>query len=189
MGLYEPKSCCICFDTKNGSLILASLTLIYSILTILNALSGHLALTVSVVWDEVTKDSPPEIQQYKENFILYALIATLAWNALLMILSCLLIHGVRKDRPGLMLPYLAWCWTRLTMEVVCSLIITGLAFYFQLGVLFIATAGLIICIGIETYFVLVINAYHKEVKRSLSQDHQLLNEEFDNDNYEYKVKV
>ncbi|CAL4122589.1 unnamed protein product [Meganyctiphanes norvegica] len=189
MGLYEPKSCCICFDTKNGSLILASLTLIGSILNILNALSGQLSASLSAVWDQINKDSPSEYQQYKENFILYAVIATLAWNGLLMTLSCLLIHGVRKDRPGLMLPFLAWSWTRITMEVLCSLFVTGLAIYTQEPLIFIGTFVLAICITIETYFVLVINAYHKQVKRSLSEDHQLLREEFDNDNFDYKVKV
>jgi len=191
MGLYEPKSCCICFDTKNGSLILASLTLIYSILNILNAVSGQLALTMSVVWDQMAKDRsmPPEYQQYKDTIILYAVIITLAWNGLLVTLSSLLIHGVRKDRPGLMLPFLAWSWTRLVMECLCGVLVTGVAFYTTEPVIFIATVLVMIFISIDAYFVLVINAYHKQVKRSLSEDHQLLREEFDNDNFDYKVKV
>jgi len=191
MGVYEPKSCCICFDTKNGSLILASITLIVSICNILNAASGQLADGISHVWDRMTEEKqiPPDFQQYKDNVIMYAVIATLAWHSLLGALSCLLIHGVRKDRPGLILPYLAWTWTRLIMYVICGLIITSLVFYVQEPDLLILIAGLAILISIEAYFVLVINAYYKEVKRSLSEDHQLLREEFDNDNYDYDYKV
>lgn len=191
MGIYEPKSCCICFDTRNGSLILASITLIVSILNFLNAMSGQLANTLDTVWNRKTtsEEIPPEYQQYKASFIMYAVIATLVWNSLLAVLSCLLIHGVRKNRPGLMLPYLAWSWTRLVMYVICGLIMTSLVFYVQEPELMILIVALTILITVEAYFVLVINAYHKQVKRSLSEDHQLLREEFDNDNYEYDYKI
>merc|ERR1712179_221915 len=134
--------------------------------------------TINEVWDLKTKDHqiPPDYQQYKDNVIMYVVIATLVWNSLLGILSCLLIHGVRKDRPGLILPYLAWTWTRLVMYVICGLLITSLIFYVQEPELLIIIVFLTILISIEAYFVLVINAYYKEVKRSLSEDHQLLRE-------------
>ncbi|CAL4093737.1 unnamed protein product [Meganyctiphanes norvegica] len=186
MRLYEPKSCCNCIGIKKGSLTVSILTLIASLLNIALACSGINAFVVGFAWDMITNDVNVSVSDYewheknqnrKRNFIVYAMIFQMAWNILLGVLSCLLIHGIRKDRPRLMFPFLAWSCPRIATEVIFAIFLFGLDIYMQKPYFSFDAIVFIICTCIEIYFVLVINAYYKQVKRTLSEDHHELKAE------------
>ena len=190
MGLYKPNGCCICFDTKNGSLIQASLILIYAILRILIAVGClFVYLNIGLISFLVTHQNDNVIEVYIQSFsifILSAIIITIVWNIFLLTISCFLIHGVRRDVPELMLPFLAWSWFQVAIDVILGLFVTGMAFYLQEPIICIVIVALVILVSFEIYSVLVVNAYHKEVKQNIL--HQSRREELDNNNV-YKNNV
>lgn len=165
MGLYEPKSCCICFDTKNGSLILGSLSLILTVI----------GLILNADWD---------------HNMLYS------WIPLLLsgVCSSLLIHGIRTDDPGLMVPYLILQRVAIILLILATLAAFGFGIYLADRYVFmIHLPSILPCIltliGIQIYCHLVVYAYHKQLKRALSEEHHKLQEERINDGDEKMMKV
>merc|ERR1711915_718451 len=105
MGLRESNTCCFCFDTKAGCLILASLSLAGSLLSILLSCNEVPAFMIEAALDPWVKDHNIDDGQLRV-ICMSVVIAVLTYFSLAGLFSILLIHGIRKDRPRLMLPYL-----------------------------------------------------------------------------------
>lgn len=153
------NSCCCCCTTRTGTLTLGILSLISSILSIVAI------IFVLVTWDEIKRDLKKEYPADAEDldklfevaFIALIVLAILLF--FVMITASMLIHGVRKMRAGLLLPYLVLTViglvTSLALDI--SIMVSGKQLVF--GIIHIITNTLL---GI--YFFLVVLSHYQELK-------------------------
>ncbi|XP_068248754.1 uncharacterized protein [Palaemon carinicauda] len=125
------RGCCFCYDLKVGSKIIGILSLVGALLNSLtlagtlvifvflglgadavNTLSKHLEKAANDYEDEyvdVREDQPPTIMELflahitSVTIVLYVLLALCIF---MIITSSMLIHGVKNDRRGLLLPFI-----------------------------------------------------------------------------------
>lgn len=130
---------CLCFDLRTGTLIIAVVSMIVS--------CGDIVLSVLLfTCEQDCKFAIPVLVKIFLQFLCH------------LITSSLLIHGVRKNRPGLMTPYLAW-------EIGFSITLVGFAVdlqtlqgaSFEDVVFFYLAAAVLLC------FVAVVKSYQKQV--------------------------
>ncbi|KAL7645257.1 UNVERIFIED_CONTAM: hypothetical protein RMT77_003643 [Armadillidium vulgare] len=164
--LPEPESFCFCIDLKIGSLIIAIFSLLGSIINILTWVSGirgyQLSQLMYQLYDFDQCDA--DCQDFVYMTIVWVAIIVLALDGLHVIMCSLLIHGIRKDRPKLFLPYLSWLVTRLVINI--GLLIT-LVILFRTKIILIISFVMVIalCFLLDLYFFLVINAHKNQIMR------------------------
>ncbi|XP_063611383.1 uncharacterized protein LOC134785059 [Penaeus indicus] len=165
--LWQPKGCC-CFTRRTGSLILASLSVICGIFGILNLVNIY-ANHDQNVDSEVLKFCRENLQaedmgacrDSAKHIVMLGGATLMLIYVIQVIISSLLIHGVSKNDPCLMVPYMI-----LRLIYVILAIIGGAAVCIALIVVGDFSAMSIVAaiafgyIYLETYFLLVVRAHY-----------------------------
>merc|ERR1712002_1106318 len=95
-----------------------------------------------------------------------------------VIFSCCLIHGIRKNKTRLMVPYMIWMIVGISILIIMALALMGLFMYVGAVQVVLILAVLFGAITfLETYFLLVIRALYYQLKRTKGQAHMTLKEE------------
>ncbi|XP_063848297.1 uncharacterized protein LOC135093233 [Scylla paramamosain] len=169
-------SCCICLDLKVG-------TKIIGILNLIGAIFSSLSMAISLVMvmfldagvstakavNEIhrsrmndddymdTQDQPKQIMELVQEHLSYvkiALYVMLALALLLIITSSMLIHGVRRDRRGLLLPFIVQQLVNIVVFV--GLDIAVLVLFGAHKVIIGSVLSMLVGCLIQLYLVLVV---------------------------------
>jgi len=190
MGAYDPKRCCCCFSMRTGILFLGSVSLIYAIINLLN--TPYLFELSPGVLDTLTEDWPPRYEAHKENIVFFAIISNEVMNAFLLLVSCLLIHGIRKDRPSLLIPYMVWTVTFVILTFVGIVLLAFIVITVQPSEIL---SGIIVALTVFTclqiYNVVCINAYYKQIEHLQYSIYlsQTTYDSVDSNDYQQKYKT
>ncbi|CAL4072949.1 unnamed protein product [Meganyctiphanes norvegica] len=161
MGVFDPKRCC-CFSMRTGILFLGVVSLIYAVVNLL--LTPYL-FDMKQMLDNITENWPDKYKEHKDNIVFTAVISNEVSNAFLLLVSCLLIHGIRKDRPSLLIPFMVWTVTFIILAFVGIVLLLFVVISVQpsttVSELILALA-FITCLQICN--VIAINAYYKQVR-------------------------
>lgn len=170
-------SCCICLDLKVGTKVIGILNLIGAIFS---SISTAISLVMVLFLDtgvSLTKslhelnrnrlnedddymdtyEKPKQILELVQEHIGYvkvALYVMLALTLLLIITSSMLIHGVRTDRRGLLLPFIVQQLVNIVVFV--ALDITVLVLFGAHRVIIGSVLGMLVGCLIQLYLVLVV---------------------------------
>lgn len=170
-------SCCICLDLKVGTKVIGILNLIGAIFSsISTAISLVMVLFLDVgvstakTLHEIhrsrineeddymdTQDQPKQIMELVQEHISYvkiALYVVLALTLLLIITSSMLIHGVRTDRRGLLLPFIVQ--QLVNIMVFVTLDIAVLVIFGAHRVVIGSVLSMLVGCLIQLYLVLVV---------------------------------
>lgn len=188
--VWEPKQCCCGASVKTGTLILGWLGLIGSILHILSLLRA-VALSRSDIEEICTKAAPDFDAHICGKYVVGVLVSA-GLTALVATAICgMLLWGVNKSKPILMLPYL--------ICQVFGIIILGLLgvasfiifiSYGAVGTAFIFLVIVGLCMFLEVYFFLIVRVCYKEVKQhslALSGGSSVPYMEHQDLSYNYKI--
>nr|XP_027237946.1 uncharacterized protein LOC113829059 [Penaeus vannamei] len=166
------SGCCFCFDLKVGSTIIGALNLIgalvnsimFAILLVMVALFGagtRKALEDPVFnedddYADVKEEQKQAIELVLEHMeaVKLALYILLGVSLLCVVTSSMLIHGVRRKRRGLLLPYIVQEVINIIIFIV--LIIGTLVIVGTHQIIVSAVVGVIGGILIHLYFMLVV---------------------------------
>ncbi|XP_037797214.1 uncharacterized protein LOC119592462 [Penaeus monodon] len=182
--LWQPKGCC-CFTRRTGSLILASLSVICGIFGILNLVNIY-ANHDQNVDSEVLKFCRENLQaedmgacrDSAKHIVMLGGATLMLLYVIQVIISSLLIHGVSKNDPCLMVPYMI-----LRLIYVILAITGGAALCIALIVVGdISSMAIVAAIAfgyifLETYFLLVVRAHYLQMRKESGYDHVELEEE------------
>lgn len=152
------NSCCVCFTPRTGTFILGSLTLISSLIVTLLCI---LALGLWSSFKEEIKINPPENFEVDVEdlmkFILLSLIVTLILCLIQIVVSSMLIHGLRKMSPVLMLPYMVMIIINLVFGIVINIALIVEGAVVTYAIIYLITGTMF---GIY-YFVVVFSHYQE----------------------------
>ncbi|KAK7076457.1 hypothetical protein SK128_026043 [Halocaridina rubra] len=168
--VWEPKNCCVCATPKIGTLVLGWLGLIGSALNTVG-LFRYVNTTrddFTAVCKNITKDMDHDIIDTETCVdIFYGSIGVTAVVSVIGIIICgLLIWGVNKYKPAMMMPYLCVKGFGITLAIAAGVLVTGFFIYVQLWlplVLFVVFYGLVVFL--DVYLFLVVRVCYKEVKQ------------------------
>lgn len=165
--LPEPKLFCCCIELRIGSLIIGIFSLLGSIINILTWVSGIRAFQLQQLLYQLYDfdQCDDQCQNFVRMLIVWVAIVVLALDGLHVIMCSLLIHGIRKERPGLFLPYLSWQITRLVISLGLFI---ALVIVFRTHIVLILSFLAVIALtwGLDFYFFLVIYAHRMELRRA-----------------------
>ncbi|XP_068200426.1 uncharacterized protein [Palaemon carinicauda] len=175
MGCWEPKVCCCCTPLKIGTLLLGSISLIFSGIDLVSVIAGAI-INKEQVEPECTEVASrldpnyidPNILTVCTNIVWGTIATCIVLFTAIIILSILLLVGVKKNKPSLMIPYMVGQVIGIFIFGIPSLspsllgIIRGSIIGIVLGlVLFL------IVVSLQVYFLLVVRAYYKELKQQI----------------------
>lgn len=178
--MWEPLGCCFCFTRKTGCLILGTLVLIWSIVNFLHCVHVMAAVDLGESVKEICAQKEYEFQGC-DTVLLKAAIAglviTVVISVVVLFFSSMFIHGIRKEIPCLMVPFIVIELIHTILLVICGVVVIGVLIYVEAwGLFFFMGILLGIAAFLKTYFVLVMRAHYIEVKQSLGQCHRKLEE-------------
>ncbi|XP_066949945.1 uncharacterized protein [Macrobrachium rosenbergii] len=167
--VWEPKTCCCGISVRVGTLVIGWLGLISSIFSLLSWLRF-----VQISYDdfaEVCKEAANEIQQHIDvDVCATAAVSIIAvsgvCSGLFVIISALLLVGVNKNKPTLILPFIVTHGIEIVLS--CLFILLGFALFLHEGIVFAAFIFLLVSgmfLALEVYLFLVVRACYKEVKQ------------------------
>lgn len=169
--LWQPKGCC-CFTRRTGSLILASLSVISGIFGILNLVNIYANHDQNVDLEVVKfcrmnleAEDMGACRDSVKHIVMLGGATLMLLYVIQVIISSLLIHGVSKNDPCLMVPYMI-----LRLIYIILTITGGAALCIALIVVGDLTSMSIVAavafgyIFLETYFLLVIRAHYLQVR-------------------------
>merc|ERR1712055_741851 len=165
MGLPTVEKCCACLELKTGTLILGVINLVGSIiLAIISAvgLAGSAVLASGALDQYIDKDSrmDSESRAAVNTAATFGIVVTsimLIIYILYVVVASMLIHGARKEKPGLMMPWIVLTIVYLIWDIVQ---IIG---YFVSGDWLSAIIGIILfCPGF--YFFICVWSYRKQLQ-------------------------
>ncbi|XP_069163546.1 lysosomal-associated transmembrane protein 4A-like [Procambarus clarkii] len=189
--LWEPTGCC-CFSRRTGSLILGTLVLIGSLLTIVVFSYGLLTVdTEAAIRKECYKSQEKEDCEKLAGYAVATMVAVhMVVATLNVIFSSMLIHGILKEKPCLMIPHMTMRLLSIIFSIIVSAILIGILIYInEWRAVAVFTIICSLWIFILTYFLLVIRAHYLDMKRSVSDIHQLLVEVSDKNDTPIKAKI
>ncbi|XP_042875629.1 lysosomal-associated transmembrane protein 5-like [Penaeus japonicus] len=178
--LWEPKGCC-CFSLRTGSLVLATIVIVFGSLGIINGVGifivGDIHGTIREVCEEDKDMDLEECINLTTPIALGILITKFVLDCVQVVFSIFLIHGILKNKTRYMVPYMIMVLVGIIIMMLVALVMIGFFIYIGVfvGVLIFAFIfGLIIFL--ETYFLLVIRALYLQLKRQKGQHHMVLSE-------------
>ncbi|XP_064102395.1 uncharacterized protein LOC135212671 [Macrobrachium nipponense] len=169
MKVWEPKTCCCGISVRVGTLVIGWLGLISSIFSLLSWLRF-----VQISYDDfakVCKEAANEIQQPIDvDVCATAAVSIIAvsgvCSGLFVIISALLLVGVNKNKPTLILPFIVIHGIEIVLS--CLFILLGFVLLIHEGVAVIAFIFLLVtgmALAVEVYLFLVVRACYNEVKQ------------------------
>ncbi|XP_042878660.1 uncharacterized protein LOC122257439 [Penaeus japonicus] len=182
--IWQPEGCC-CFTRRTGSLILASLSVICGIFGMLNLVNIY-ANHDQNVDSEVKKFCLENLQaedlvacrNSAKHIVMLGGATLMLLYIIQVIISSLLIHGVSKNDPCLMIPYMV---LRLLYVIFAIMIGAGtciaLIVFGELKAMAVIAVVASLYIFLETYFLLVIRAHYLQMRKDSGYDHVELEEE------------
>lgn len=164
--------------------MVGSLALAGAILDLINACAGTFAFVIqylaklkliSCLEDENSSLCSDELNSCAVGFS----IAVLVCESVQAFVCCLLLHGIRKERFKLMVPYMIWSVIRFC--TILGLSVFSIIYYALMPLVVLMLLSPMIILGvIETVYLLFIHAQYREVKRAQCEGHAILEEEFEN---------
>lgn len=181
--MWEPEGCC-CFTRKTGCLILGSLNvgfslLLFIILGILTSVLTTVDIHESI--DEICNRNGREIMENCQDMvykgIVVGLVCCYIGTVIELVFSSMLIHGVRKELPCLMVPKMVMMLIGLILSILSGVVGTVQLAIMNVELMFIHVAihGSLIFLG--TYYLLVMRTHYLELKRGTASIHTALIEE------------
>ncbi|XP_045593850.2 uncharacterized protein [Procambarus clarkii] len=180
MNTWKPTKCCCC-SLRTGSLVVGALALIGAVLDLINGCVGTFAFVInqlaklkliSCLEDE---DSTLCADQSKKYVLAFSF-ALIICEAIQAIVCCMLIHGIRKEKPKFMVPYITWSSVRVGIFITLSVV--SIVIYISMpAVLLALLATMIILALIEVVYLLFVCAHYIEMKQAQCATHVLLEEE------------
>lgn len=155
---------CCCFDLRTGAIIIGVLDLISSCNSILSIFKSFLNLDAIFAPDGPLQSyanesqCDPECMSHIRKIVVIILAVLLVLYILSLTASSLLIHGIRKNKPGLITAYLVKVGFVLGLLAVGVLLSMILVFKSP-GVVFILTLPLSLMFMLMAYFYMVVRDY------------------------------
>jgi len=185
MGFYDLRGCCCCFNLKNGSLIIATLAIIGSCLGLLSGINEALTHQNYDKFEFLLTDENlnfcgnetvcKEYFEYFKSAYVPALVFIFVRNVISLISSSVLVHGIKKERPGLMIPYILLETVELVVGNFAVLILALLVGNPVLVGIFCFL--MMITSILPIYFILVLRSHYYELLRAQGQiPSELVNE-------------
>lgn len=171
--VWEPKSCCGCGSVKTGTLVLGWLALVFSTLHVLGSLrytaldySDYKDICVEVIKEQDLHDLSPDTCA---RTVISSIVVSAVTSTISVIISILLLVGVNKSKPVLMLPFMICQVIGITFLGLAGLILFGVLLYIgAIGAAFFIAILIGLIMFLEVYFFLVIRICYKEVKQHAS---------------------
>ncbi|XP_066949878.1 uncharacterized protein [Macrobrachium rosenbergii] len=180
MPCWEPKACCCCASLKTGTLVLGMITLIVFGIDLLSVIvaAAFKYNEIKSACDEFASKSVPDGEDTDVEYldaehlctiIIVAVFVT--WGVIslaITLFSILLLVGVKKNMPALMIPYMVG-------QVIAILLLGTVSFApFVIGIINGVILGIIlglvlftVIVGLQVYLLLIIRAYYKELRQRI----------------------
>ena len=158
------SNCCFCIDLKFGTKIIGILHLIVGLIN--SFIFAHATFILagngkddvkSLNGGQLPPDYEDDIMEITKDLIsIVSIIVYVIFAVCLLtvINSSMLIHGVRRNRRGLLVPYIFQEFIRII--VISSVIIWIIVVFRAQGPIIGTVLGLLTCLIIDIYFVLVV---------------------------------
>ncbi|XP_076055542.1 uncharacterized protein LOC143033856 isoform X2 [Oratosquilla oratoria] len=144
----QSHECCFLFDLKSGCYIIASLSLVASILSLVRL--GYL------VW--AVESSSTFTSDYGLNLTsIRVLYGVLIWAAAIYLLfSTLCIIGAKMEKPGLMLPWIIWT---IIFDIAIIVYVSVVRFRSYVG----EQVAMLIWLVFTIYFFIIMKLFRQQV--------------------------
>lgn len=176
--VWAPSTCCG-IGRRTASYIIASITAIYCtwdlVMSIHYISNGRFDYAMRDMCMKLTDDSFQDGLQDGKCFdaahkpFIGLISARLVMEILHVIFSFLLIHGVRKNIPRLMVPYMVLMLIAIILLTLTTAFLVVVLMFFSVRASLIA-ALIAVVIFIMTYFNLVVRALYKEMNEPLKNN-------------------
>ncbi|XP_064102717.1 uncharacterized protein LOC135212895 [Macrobrachium nipponense] len=176
MPCWQPKACCCCCGSlKTGTLVLGMLTLIVfgiDFLSVIVAAAFKYNEIISTCDEYGSKSDPDGADTDVEHICTIIIVSVfVTWGVIslaITIFSILLLVGVNKNMPGLMIPYMVG-------QVIAILLLGTVSFApFVIGIINGVILGIIlglvlftVIVGLQSYLLLVVRAHYKELRQHI----------------------
>ncbi|XP_047478117.1 uncharacterized protein LOC125031434 [Penaeus chinensis] len=177
--VWEPSACCG-IGRRTAGYVIASITVIYCIfdlvLSIYYLSNGHFndmmdARCNKLPGDEYQTRKCIDVAHKTFNVLISV---RLVMEILHIIFSFLLMHGIRKNNPRLMVPYLVMMLIAIVLLTLFSAIMVVLLLFLSVTIALVVAIVFGGIIFIMTYFNLVVRAYYKEINEPLKNNFKTL---------------
>jgi len=167
--LYE-RCCCGCCNLKQGSLILAWIGVIASVLNLLSSIKEFGGLSAAKY--ELQNDDDFEEQLDCDDDcinLIFTLITTVMVfgvisNLVVLVVASLVIHGINNNKEKLLTPYYVYSLVSLTLGCILCLVAIIACFMFSVAMGFVMGFVLGGAMLLSFYFMVVVRSYQLQMR-------------------------
>jgi ABC-type multidrug transport system fused ATPase/permease subunit len=157
------RTFCRCLDLRWGSLIIGIFSLANAVMGILNTTYSLIAGPEKSFFYTIFRSA-----RHTDEILTYVTWAALAVNLLFFFICCFMIHGVRKEKRLLLIPWVIWSCLYIAF-LVFAVVIIFIAGTGEWRLLLVALF-LVIFISAWIYLTLVVVSYYQALRDGYALD-------------------
>uniref|UniRef100_A0A1W7R999 Venom protein n=1 Tax=Hadrurus spadix TaxID=141984 RepID=A0A1W7R999_9SCOR len=160
------RTCCCCFDTKNGSIACGVYTMVWRIIAIIS-------LIIVIAQNKVLKEQAAAFGMDTDQVgVIRGILIFFLVECLIFVFFCgLLIHGAKNDRPGFLIPWVVAMSVEVAFNIItliAVIIVAALADKVSVAVIVFTVLIMAFNIAFTIYMILCVESQRKLLGQSSS---------------------